>query len=327
MALLSDTCSIMRKLMLVRMQASVALEGAVAELNASPGSIVDLEGRRIFCSSESAALTVVATGGLLKNGTIALPAGRGLTVDSDCSLQLDSILFEMVRGAGAASSTEQAAMLTLSARAQVTVQSVCLEGAASAACSLDAGAQLTGSGLTIRGACGTAIKVTGGLVAVSRLTAEDNGTGVHCKGGRLTGSNAHFSGNKVAHVVLEDTSSADLVSPTVSCAQAATAFVVSSQSRLVCSAASLTGSKDSMGISGRDAGTQVALQQCSLQGHKCSLRVRSGASATANACTISSSGGIITDGALHASGAQAMASESTATFSLACTVWLDSTSV
>lgn len=274
----------------------MTLDGAVAMLNERPEVVVDLGGRRVFCSSsaDAAALTVTTMGGTLHNGTVALPHGVGLTVESDCSLKLRGVLFEAVCGSDDddVQGSQPAVMVALAARALLVVEGARLEGATGIACSLDTGAQVSGSDLTVRGAGSSGIVANGGTVDVARLRVESCvANGVLCQSGaKLLGQGGHFEGNGGAHIRLEDLCSADITEAHIACGNGNVGISASQQSRLTCTGALITGHGSSTGVMGAGFGTQLTLSGCTLRGHATACLLASAAVLTAVDCSVEACG-------------------------------------
>ena len=278
-----------------KVQAALTLDDAVAQLNAGSSVTVDLEGRKINCSSHcSPVLTVSSEGGMLKNGIIAVTAGTGLFIDSDCSLQLQDVTFEVV-----ASQTDPAdgkagvpALLALAPRAMLDAQAVRIDGAAGPAICADLGAKVTGSKMYIRGAQNTAVVITGAHMEVADLAFEECAAAcVLCQqNGRLTATNLKASRNAGVVLQLSGGASADLSKPVIQCNSSTTAVHVQSSSRLTCQDGSVQGDFGSTGFVIAGAGTTAAVKSCSLSSMACALQVDDAAEVTLLDCTVSHSG-------------------------------------
>ena len=184
--------------------------------------MVDLAGGTLHCDLEvaPAALCVTSLGGTLRNGSIRIPAGAGITVDADCSLALEEIAIEAVgRGSESAVTDAPVAMLTLESRARVTVQTVRLEGAPDTACQVTAGAALIGSALVIQGAGGCALDVQGGTVDVLALhVANSSVLGIRCaQAGNISAPALRLTGTRDTGLVLEGRSTATLTGAVLEC--------------------------------------------------------------------------------------------------------------
>lgn len=278
------------------------LEFVLSDLNASPGTVIDLQGDVITCSLQYVAgnkLELSSPGSVLKNGILRLPYGCTLKVKPADSIQLEDITLQMMDCVGnislateavAADAVSCSALLHLEPGADLKVCRCRVSGCRGVGVYVGDGAQLSGESLWLERCHKRAMEVVGGRVDLEGCSLKGSG------GGLLCSSHAHVCIRQLdAHGAFGDLlSAADGAELHLQHAQLAgcnVALSVQAGAQLSCRQVTFSGGQGAARLQVLGPGSTAKLEACDLKKSECTaVFVGDGGEISMTGCTVSECG-------------------------------------
>lgn len=279
------------------------IETVLEDMNACPGSVIDLKGAVITCSLRQAAgttkLELSASGSVLKNGTLRLPHGCTVVVKPADGICLEDITLQMLESVRNSDKDRQIvaaedglchALLHIEPDAGLTVTRCRVSGCCGVGVYVDDGAKLCGSDLWLEHCSNHAMEVAGGHVDLAGCSVKDSGGGVLCSSHACV-TIQHLSAQGIKSQLVSAVDGAEVHLQKAKLEGGDVAVTVEGRAQLQCQGVTILGGSGSAGVRLMGSGTTAKFEACHLQRQeRAALYVGGGAELLMASCMLSEYG-------------------------------------